>query len=207
MQFSKTHGARRTHARDRPARTCLCLSASHAIGVVPQEALLFNDTIAFNIGYGRTGASMDDIIAAAKAAHIHDLIDSLPQKYETPVGERGVMLSGGEKQRIALARAILKNPPLLIFDEATSALDTASEQAIQQELDQLSENRTTLVMAHRLSTVVDATEILVIERGRVIERGTHARLLQQAGAYARLWQLQQRAEDGERFEQEMHPVA
>ncbi|HEY0847295.1 MAG TPA: ABC transporter ATP-binding protein/permease [Noviherbaspirillum sp.] len=179
-------------------------SLREAIGVVPQETLLFNDTIAYNIGYGREGATMEQVIAAARAAHIHELIDSLPQKYETPVGERGVKLSGGEKQRIALARAILKNPPLLIFDEATSALDTASEQAIQQELDQLAENRTTLVIAHRLSTVVDATEILVLERGRIVERGTHAALLQQAGVYARLWQLQQRAEDDENLEREIH---
>ena len=179
-------------------------SVREAIGVVPQETLLFNDTIAYNIGYGRDGATIEQIIAAARAAHIHDLIDSLPQKYETPVGERGVKLSGGEKQRIALARAILKNPPLLIFDEATSALDTASEQAIQRELDQLAANRTTLVIAHRLSTVVDATEILVLERGRIVERGTHALLLQKGGVYARLWQLQQRAEDSEKMESEMH---
>jgi ATP-binding cassette, subfamily B, bacterial len=181
-------------------------SLREAIGVVPQETLLFNDTIAYNIGYGREGATMEQIIAASRAAHIHDLIDSLPQKYDTPVGERGVKLSGGEKQRIALARAILKNPPLLIFDEATSALDTASEQAIQKELDELAENRTTLVIAHRLSTVVDATEIIVLERGRIVERGTHARLLQQGGMYARLWQLQQRAEDSEKMEREMHSV-
>ena len=181
-------------------------SLREAIGVVPQETLLFNDTIAYNIGYGREGATMEQIIAASRAAHIHDLIDSLPQKYDTPVGERGVKLSGGEKQRIALARAILKNPPLLIFDEATSALDTASEQAIQKELDDLAENRTTLVIAHRLSTVVDATEIIVLERGRIIERGTHARLLQQGGMYARLWQLQQRAQDSEKMEREMHSV-
>jgi ATP-binding cassette subfamily B protein len=178
-------------------------SLREAIGVVPQETLLFNDTIGYNIGYARNGATMEDIVAAAKAAHIHELIDSLPQKYDTPVGERGVKLSGGEKQRIALARAVLKNPPLLIFDEATSALDSASEQAIQNELDQLAENRTTLVIAHRLSTVVDATEILVMDRGRIIERGPHARLLQQNGAYARLWQLQQRVEDVDRYEREV----
>jgi ATP-binding cassette subfamily B protein len=137
---------------------------------------------------------MEEITAAAKAAHVHDFINSLPQGYQTPVGERGVMLSGGEKQRIAIARAILKNPPLLIFDEATSALDTQSERAIQAELDQLSQNRTALVIAHRLSTVVDAHEILVLERGRIVERGTHARLLVHGGVYARLWQMQQREE-------------
>jgi ATP-binding cassette, subfamily B, bacterial len=182
-------------------------SLREAIGVVPQETLLFNDTIAFNIAYGRQGATREHIIAAAKAAHVHELIDSLPQQYDTPVGERGVKLSGGEKQRIALARAILKNPPLLIFDEATSALDTASEQVIQAELDQLAENRTTLVIAHRLSTVVDATEILVLRRGRIVERGTHGALVQQGGAYARLWRLQQRAKSNEKIEREMHSVA
>ncbi|GIZ53751.1 hypothetical protein NCCP691_37650 [Noviherbaspirillum aridicola] len=177
-------------------------SLREAIGVVPQEALLFNDTIGYNIGYGRKNATREQIVGAARAAHIHELIDSLPQKYETPVGERGVKLSGGERQRLALARAILKNPPLLIFDEATSALDTASEQAIQAELDALAVNRTTLVIAHRLSTVVDATEILVMDRGRIIERGTHAQLLQQNGAYARLWQLQQR-EDADQSRERM----
>ena len=181
-------------------------SLREAIGVVPQETLLFNDTIAYNIGYGRKGATMEDIIGAARAAHVHDLIDSLPQKYETPVGERGVKMSGGEKQRIAIARAILKNPPLLIFDEATSALDTQSEQAIQAELDQLSVNRTALVIAHRLSTVVNASEIVVLERGRIVERGTHAQLLQRGGAYALLWQMQQRSEDEEKREQEIGAV-
>lgn len=197
-------GAGRILVDGQDIRTVTAKSLREAIGVVPQEALLFNDTIAYNIGYGRNGATMDDIIGAAKAAHVHELIDSLPQKYGTPVGERGVKMSGGEKQRIAIARAILKNPPLLIFDEATSALDTASEQAIQAELDKLAKNRTTLVIAHRLSTVVDATEILVMERGRIIERGPHAQLLQQGGAYARLWQLQQRAEDDEKRDREMH---
>jgi ATP-binding cassette subfamily B protein len=168
-------------------------SLREAIGVVPQDTLLFNDSIAYNIAYGRNGASMEQIIAAARAAHIHELIDSLPQKYDTPVGERGVKLSGGEKQRIALARAILKNPPLLIFDEATSALDLQSERAIQAELDRLSADRTALVIAHRLSTVVGADEIIVLERGHIVERGTHAALLQQGGAYAHLWELQQRA--------------
>jgi ATP-binding cassette subfamily B protein len=182
-------------------------SLREAIGVVPQDTLLFNDTIAYNIGYGRNGATMDQIIAAAKAAHVHDFIDSLPLKYETQVGERGVMLSGGEKQRIAIARAILKNPPLLIFDEATSALDTQSERAIQAELDQLAQNRTTLVIAHRLSTVVDADEILVMERGRIVERGTHAQLLAQGGMYARLWQLQERSDEVEQAESAMQAVS
>ncbi|RLM48580.1 ATP-binding cassette domain-containing protein, partial [Halorubrum sp. Atlit-28R] len=146
---------------------------------------------------GREGASLDDTIAAAKAAHIHELIESLPEKYDAPVGERGVKLSGGERQRIAVARAVLKNPPILIFDEATSALDSQSEHAIQQELDRLSVNRTTLIIAHRLSTIVHANEILVLERGRVIERGSHAELLERKGMYARLWTLQQRAEQSQ----------
>jgi ATP-binding cassette subfamily B protein len=168
-------------------------SLRQAIGVVPQDTILFNDTIAYNIGYGAANATMEQIVAAARSAHIHDFIDSLPLKYETPVGERGVKLSGGEKQRIAIARAILKNPPILIFDEATSALDTQSERAIQLELDRLAHGRTTLVIAHRLSTIVGADQILVLERGRIIERGTHQELLRFGGIYATLWQLQLRA--------------
>jgi ATP-binding cassette subfamily B protein len=167
-------------------------SLRQAIGVVPQDTVLFNDTIAYNIAYGRTGATTEDVIAAAKAAHIHDFIESLPLGYDTMVGERGVKLSGGERQRIAVARAMLKNPPILIFDEATSALDSNSEHAIQRELNRLSENRTTLVIAHRLSTIVDADEIVVLERGHIVERGSHAELLKQRGFYARLWLLQQR---------------
>ncbi|HWT71933.1 MAG TPA: ABC transporter ATP-binding protein/permease, partial [Oxalicibacterium sp.] len=143
-------------------------SLRRAIGVVPQDTVLFNDSIAYNIAYGRVGASHDAVIAAAKAAHIHEFIESLPQQYDTVVGERGVKLSGGERQRIAVARAMLKNPPILIFDEATSALDSNSEHAIQRELNRLSENRTTLIIAHRLSTIVDADEILVLERGHVV---------------------------------------
>jgi ATP-binding cassette subfamily B protein len=170
-------------------------SLRQAIGVVPQETILFNDTIAYNIAYGRQGATLAEVIEAAKAAHIHEVIESMPQKYDTEVGERGVKLSGGEKQRIALARAMLKNPLILIFDEATSALDSQSERAIQSELDRLSRDRTTLVIAHRLSTIVDADEILVLEHGRIVERGTHARLLSQGGIYANLWQLQQRTEE------------
>ncbi len=169
-------------------------SLRQSIGVVPQDTILFNDTIAYNIGYGRPGATPEAIIAAAKAAHVHDFIESLPLKYDTPAGERGVQLSGGERQRIAIARAILKDPPILIFDEATSALDSQSERAIQDELDRLSHNRTALVIAHRLSTVVDADEILVLEHGRIVERGTHADLLRLGGVYAQLWRLQLRAE-------------
>jgi ATP-binding cassette subfamily B protein len=167
-------------------------SLRQAIGVVPQDTVLFNDSIGYNIAYGRVGASNDEVIAAAKAAHIHDVIETLSEKYDTQVGERGVKLSGGEKQRIAVARAVLKNPPILIFDEATSALDSYSEHAIQQELDRLAKNRTTLIIAHRLSTIVGADEILVLDHGKIVERGTHADLLQKQGFYARLWLLQQR---------------
>lgn len=178
-------------------------SLRQAIGVVPQDTVLFNDTIGYNIAYGCIDASRDEVIAAAKAAHIHELIESLPEKYETQVGERGVKLSGGEKQRIAVARAVLKNPPILIFDEATSALDSYSEHAIQQELDRLSENRTTLVIAHRLSTIVAADEILVLERGRIVERGSHHDLLRRRSFYARLWLLQQRIDKQEMLQREL----
>jgi ATP-binding cassette subfamily B protein len=167
-------------------------SVREAIGVVPQETALFNDTLGNNIAYGRIGSTRDEVIAATKAAHVHELIASLPEQYETAAGERGVKISGGEKQRIAIARAILKNPPILIFDEATSALDSDSEHAIAQELDRLSRNRTTLIIAHRLSTIVNADAIIVMDRGRIVERGTHAELLQRKGVYARLWLLQQR---------------
>ena len=170
-------------------------SVRQAIGVVPQEAALFNDTIGYNVAYGRIGCSQADIVAACKAAHVHELIATLPDQYATRVGERGVKLSGGEKQRIAIARAILKNPPILIFDEATSALDSDSEHAIQQELDRLSMNRTTLIIAHRLSTIVHAHEIIVMERGRIVERGSHKALLRMQGMYARLWLLQQRQDE------------
>lgn len=172
-------------------------SVRAAIGVVPQETALFNDTIGNNIAYGRPGCSRDQVIAACRAAQLHDTIAALPDGYETQVGERGAKLSGGERQRIAIARTILKNPRILIFDEATSALDAVSEHAITEELGRLSRERTTLVVAHRLSTIVEAHRIVVMDRGRIIEQGTHAELLRQNGAYARLWSLQQRiAQDG-----------
>ena len=162
-----------------------------SIAIVPQDTVLFNDTIEYNIGYGRTGASKAEVIAAARAAYIHDFIESLPDGYATMVGERGLKLSGGEKQRVAIARALLKNPAILIFDEATSALDSKAEQAIQAQLKEIARNRTTLVIAHRLSTVADASQILVLDHGRVIERGTHVSLLAANGAYAQMWQRQQ----------------
>ncbi len=162
-----------------------------AIGIVPQDTVLFNDSIEYNIAYGRTGAAHDDIVAAAQLAQIHDFIAGTPEGYATPVGERGLKLSGGEKQRVAIARAVLKGPRILIFDEATSALDSKSEKAIQAELKRIAQNRTTLTVAHRLSTIVDADEILVLDRGRIVERGTHGALLALAGVYARMWQLQQ----------------
>lgn len=162
-----------------------------AIGIVPQDTVLFNDTIFYNIQYGRPDASREEVEAAARAAHIHDFIVHLPDGYATEVGERGLKLSGGEKQRVAIARALLKNPAILIFDEATSALDSKSEKAIQAELDRIQVGRTTLVIAHRLSTVMDAGQILVMEHGRIIERGGHRELLAANGHYAQMWKLQQ----------------
>ena len=164
------------------------------IGIVPQDTVLFNDTIYYNIAYGNPNANRDEVIRAAQSAHIHHFIESLPQGYDSMVGERGLKLSGGEKQRVAIARAILKNPAILIFDEATSALDSKSEKAIQDELRSIAQNRTTLVIAHRLSTVVDAHQILVMDKGRIIERGTHRELLSQQGTYAQMWALQQQEE-------------
>ena len=169
-------------------------SVRQAIGIVPQDTVLFNDSVAYNIAYGLTGSTQAQIEVAAKAARIHDFIASTPQGYATSVGERGLKLSGGEKQRVAIARTLLKNPPVLVFDEATSALDSANERAIQAELASAAQNKTTLVIAHRLSTVVDAHEILVMEAGKIIERGTHAQLLACDGSYAQMWALQQSAE-------------
>ncbi|MFN9745349.1 MAG: ABCB family ABC transporter ATP-binding protein/permease [Betaproteobacteria bacterium] len=166
-----------------------------AIGIVPQDTVLFNDTVHYNIAYGRPGATREEVEAAARAAHIHDFIAATPKGYETMVGERGLKLSGGEKQRVAIARTLLKNPPILIFDEATSALDSANERAIQAELRAAAEGKTALVIAHRLSTVVDAHEIVVLEAGRVVERGPHAELLARGGRYAQMWRLQQSGQD------------
>ncbi|MDE2427393.1 MAG: ABC transporter ATP-binding protein/permease, partial [Burkholderiales bacterium] len=166
-------------------------SVRAAIGIVPQDTVLFNDTIEYNIAYGKPGSGKDDIIAVAKAAYIHDFIESLPDGYATMVGERGLKLSGGEKQRVAIARTLLKNPSILIFDEATSALDSRSEQMIQAQLKEIARSRTSLLIAHRLSTIVDAQQILVMDKGRIIERGTHQQLLEAQGAYAQMWERQQ----------------
>jgi ATP-binding cassette subfamily B protein len=162
--------------------------------------VLFNDTVFYNIAYGRPDASRDEVIEAARAAHIHDFIQSLPDRYDTAVGERGLKLSGGEKQRVAIARALLKGPRILIFDEATSALDSRSEKAIQAELERIAQGRTALVIAHRLSTVVDADQILVLDHGRIVERGRHRELLQQEGVYAGMWALQQQEEEEQQRE-------
>ncbi|MEN3295376.1 MAG: ATP-binding cassette, subfamily heavy metal transporter, partial [Burkholderiales bacterium] len=170
-------------------------SLRKAIGIVPQDTVLFNDTIEYNIAYGKPGAGRDEIVAAAKAAYIHDFIESLPDGYATMVGERGLKLSGGEKQRVAIARTLLKNPSVLIFDEATSALDSRAEQAIQAQLKEIAKDRTTLVIAHRLSTIADAAQILVLDHGRIIERGTHSELLAARGAYAQMWERQQARKD------------
>ena len=175
-------------------------SLRRAIGVVPQDTVLFNDTVAANIAYGRPGATQEEVEVAAKVAQIHDFILSLPEGYATKVGERGLKLSGGEKQRVAIARVMLKNPPVLVLDEATSALDSRTEQALQDALERVAVGRTTLVIAHRLSTVIDADEIVVLEHGRVVERGTHVELLVRRGLYADMWHRQQEAPQAEAAE-------
>jgi ABC-type transport system involved in Fe-S cluster assembly fused permease/ATPase subunit len=186
--YDVTKGAVRVNDRDIRELTQASLRAH--IGIVPQDTVLFNDTIYYNIAYGRPDATRDEVIEAARSAHILSFIESLPDGWETTVGERGLKLSGGEKQRVAIARTILKNPPILIFDEATSALDSKTEKAIQDELFSISADRTTLIIAHRLSTVVEADEILVMEQGEIAERGSHRELLARDGLYARMWALQ-----------------
>jgi ATP-binding cassette subfamily B protein len=186
-------GALRINGTDSRKLTQASLRA--AIGIVPQDTVLFNDSIFYNIQYGRPSAPHAEVIAAAKSAHIHDFIESLPDKYETKVGERGLKLSGGEKQRVAIARALLKNPPILIFDEATSALDSKTEKAIQAEMELAAVGRTTLIIAHRLSTVMNADEIIVLDAGRIVERGRHRELLDRGGAYAQMWALQQQEDE------------
>jgi len=176
----------------RDVRTVTQESLRAAIGIVPQDTVLFNDTIEYNIAYGRPGAGRDEVAVAARAAHIHAFIESLPDGYATLVGERGLKLSGGEKQRVAIARTLLKDPAILVFDEATSALDSRTERVIQDELEGIARSRTTLVIAHRLSTVVHADQILVMDHGRIVERGKHAELLQRRGAYAAMWEIQSR---------------
>jgi ATP-binding cassette subfamily B protein len=166
-----------------------------AIGIVPQDTVLFNDTIRYNIAYGRIGASEEDILDAARLAQIDPFIRELPAGYNSMVGERGLKLSGGEKQRVAIARTLLKNPPILLLDEATSALDTHTEREIQSALKLVSKNRTTLVIAHRLSTIIEADEILVLDRGQIIERGRHSDLVARGGAYAAMWARQREAEE------------
>jgi ATP-binding cassette, subfamily B, heavy metal transporter len=194
--YEVTGGAIRIDGQDIAEVTQASLRA--AIGMVPQDTVLFNDTIRYNIRYGRPDASDEEVEEAARLAQIHDFIMDLPRKYETSVGERGLKLSGGEKQRVAIARTILKAPPILVLDEATSALDTMTEQEIQTALRQVSRNRTTLVIAHRLSTVVDADEIIVLEAGRIAERGRHGELLALGGIYATMWNRQREAEEARR---------
>ena len=193
VDVAQGQGGIRINGRDIRRLTQSSLRA--AIGIVPQDTVLFNDTIRYNIQYGRPEASDEEVIAAARAAQLHEFIGRLPDGYQTKLGERGLKLSGGEKQRVAIARALLKNPPIMIFDEATSALDSKTEQAIQAQLEQAAIGRTTLVIAHRLSTVMNADEILVLEHGRIVERGHHRALLEANGAYAQMWALQQQEED------------
>ena len=186
--YDAERGAVRVHGQD--VRDVTQESLHQQIGVVPQDTVLFNDTIYYNIAYGRPGATEAEVIAAAKAAKIHDFVTSLPKGYETAVGERGLKLSGGEKQRVGIARTLLKNPPILLLDEATSALDTDTEREIQAELKAMGQGRTVITIAHRLSTIADADEIIVLENGKIVERGEHEVLLSKSGRYAQLWQRQ-----------------
>ncbi|MFE0756343.1 ABCB family ABC transporter ATP-binding protein/permease [Inquilinus sp. NPDC058860] len=189
--YDVTAGSVRIDGQD--IRDVTQASLRAAIGIVPQDTVLFNDTIRYNIAYGRPGASDEEVVAAAQMARIHDFVLRLPDGYDTKVGERGLKLSGGEKQRVAIARTILKDPAILLFDEATSALDTNTEREIQANLREVSRGKTTLVIAHRLSTVIDADEIIVLADGRIAERGSHAQLLAEDGRYAEMWRRQQEA--------------
>jgi ATP-binding cassette subfamily B protein len=191
--YEVSEGAVRIDGQD--IRAVTQESLREAIGMVPQDTVLFNDTIRYNIAYGRPGADQEDVADAARKAQIHDFIVSLPKGYDTRVGERGLKLSGGEKQRVAIARTLLKNPPILILDEATSALDSHTEKEIQTALNVAAQGRTTLIVAHRLSTVVNADEIIVLDAGRIIERGRHDELLALNGRYASMWQRQLEVED------------
>jgi ATP-binding cassette, subfamily B, heavy metal transporter len=176
--------------------------------MVPQDTVLFNDTIGYNVQYGRWDADAEEVREAARLAQIDRFIGLLPESYDTPVGERGLKLSGGEKQRVAIARTILKGPPVLVLDEATSALDTFTEKEIQDALDRVSRGRTTLVIAHRLSTIIGADEIIVLDQGRIVERGTHTSLLEQGGVYAAMWNRQRQVDEAretlKRAEEEEH---
>ncbi|MFN6951601.1 MAG: ATP-binding cassette domain-containing protein, partial [Albidovulum sp.] len=191
--YDVTGGALRIDGQD--VRDVTQDSLHAQIGVVPQDTVLFNDTILYNIAYGRPDASREELIAAARAAKIHDFIMSLPEGYETRVGERGLKLSGGEKQRVGIARTLLKNPPILLLDEATSALDTQTERDIQDSLHAMSVGRTVITIAHRLSTIADADRIVVLEKGRIIEEGRHEDLLARGGRYAAMWARQSAGED------------
>jgi len=181
-------------------------SVRKAIGIVPQDCVLFNDTIFYNIQYGRQSASREEVIAAAEAAQIKEFVEALPDGWDTKVGERGLKLSGGEKQRVAIARCLLKNPPIVVLDEATSALDTITEESVQEALHTLGKNRTVLVIAHRLSTVKNADQIIVMSDGEILERGTHSELMslkESDGVYAQLWERQfQKNEDEEEKDDE-----
>ncbi|OOY25385.1 metal ABC transporter permease [Thioclava sediminum] len=193
--YEVTGGAIRIDGQD--LRDVTQESLQQSIGVVPQDTVLFNDTIRYNIAYGRADASDEEIVAAAKAARIHDFVLSLPEGYDTAVGERGLKLSGGEKQRVGIARTILKNPPILLLDEATSALDTQTERDIQMSLKAMGEGRSVITIAHRLSTIADADQILVLDKGEIIERGRHEELLAQRGRYASMWARQSAEEEDE----------
>ena len=192
--YDANEGTIRIDGQD--VRTVTQESLRNAIGIVPQDTVLFNDTVRYNIAYGRPGATMEEVRRAAQLAQIDAFIEQLPDGYDTRVGERGLKLSGGEKQRVAIARTILKNPPILLFDEATSALDTATEREIQTSLREVSKGRTTLIIAHRLSTVVDADEIIVLRAGEIVERGRHDALVKADGVYAEMWRRQQESSDG-----------